>query len=153
MNWKRSSSSQRPKGLTLLEVVVSLVLLATLLVGSLMAHGRHVRQVKRAKLRLEAVQGADRLLTEWFREVERVPKSSRGPIAGSPALAWRTESIPDVNTEPLAVEVVRLTVTAMDAGPADPPLTHVDVLVPRPAAQDASGRNGSAQEGHIHRER
>lgn len=144
MTSKRSSRSWPAKGMTLLELVVSLALVGTLLVGSLMAFGRHVRQARHARLRLEAVRSADRLLTQWFTENGHVPVSGEGSVSGADELTWQTETVTTDGAEALAVSAVRLTIKRRDASNEEPALASVYLVVPEKSATGPE-RNGHAE--------
>lgn len=131
MRSNKSSNSWPPKGLTLLEVVLSLALVGTLLTTSLMAFGRHARQVRRANLRREAVRAADQLLREWFGPAGHVPVAGEGRLGTDGSLVWRTETVVELGAESLAIDVVRLTIRAADAKPGDLALASVTVAAPR----------------------
>jgi prepilin-type N-terminal cleavage/methylation domain-containing protein len=122
------------RGLTLIEVVASLLLLSSLLAGILVAYGRHARQVRRAQQRIQAVASADHMLADWFRASTRVPKASSGSVPGDKKLRWRTR--PVNGTEPqtaLDVEVVRLEILE-DSEETEreetEPLVSIDLVAP-----------------------
>jgi type II secretory pathway pseudopilin PulG len=74
---------------TLVEVIASLMLLGTLLVGILVAHRRHDHQIRTSKLRLEAIEAADRLLCECRAKGSWGPLASSGRFADRSDLVWR----------------------------------------------------------------
>ncbi len=84
-------TTQKNLAFTLLEVVVGLVLLATVLVSSLLALGRHQRQLRLASDRDSAISIADKLLARWMDSSARVPISTSASLAERPGWIWRTE--------------------------------------------------------------
>jgi type II secretory pathway pseudopilin PulG len=74
---------------TLVEVVASLMLLGTLLVGILTAHRRHSEQVRGAKERLAAVAAAERLLEAWRADGVWGATSTSGTFKDNSEFAWR----------------------------------------------------------------
>lgn len=77
------------RAFTLVEVVASLMLLGTLLVGILTAHRRHVEQIRNAKTRLAAIAVAENLLEQWRKEGTWGAVARGGTIKGSSEFAWR----------------------------------------------------------------
>lgn len=80
-------------GLTLIEVVAGLVLMATLLVALVRATAVHRRNVVLAEERLEAIQYADRFLTKWSAEQRTQPTSQRGTVAGRANWVWQMRPV------------------------------------------------------------
>lgn len=74
---------------TLVEVVASLMLVGTLLVGILTAHRRHVQQVTSAKERLAAVAAADQLLDSWRAAGAWGATTSSGTFKNNNNLVWK----------------------------------------------------------------
>ena len=70
------------KGLTLIEVVVSLALLSTLFVGVLMAFNRHAEQIRGSRRTLDVVRRLDALLYEWRTQGGTVPQDDTGKFPG-----------------------------------------------------------------------
>ena len=81
------------RGFTLLEVVVGLMLLATVLVASLLALGKQRRILRQANDRQQAISLADTLLTAWHQTTAGIPLRGAGPIAERPGWWWQTEVI------------------------------------------------------------
>ncbi len=115
--------------MTLIEVVAGLALLTAVLGGILTAKTRFARQWARADQRVRAVEAADRLLTQWWQDYARVPRSGGGIVPGNAALAWQTRPVASADLEPVGGQIVRLTVGR--AGEPDSVLATVDVIVPR----------------------
>lgn len=118
---RRGGGSGR-RGLSLVEVIVGLALLATLVVGLFSALTLHQRQIHRAERDLHAQQIADRLLSSWFSVplgVSPVPRWSQGAVPGEPRWLWRTRPVGLVRVERRVVEVVRLEI--VETLPSRPP--------------------------------
>lgn len=135
----------RRTAVTLIEVVVALVLLATLVTGMVTAYSAHYRQALLASRRQDAIQAADRLLAQWYASADpQVPRSSFGILPGASTYVWRTEIVHRSVIESLPVEVVRLRVFSSSAvtpsgqlkttelRDAPAPLAQVDVILPVP---------------------
>lgn len=75
------------RGMTLVEVVCAIALLSTLLVGMLVAHARHIRQIEKARFVLEGTQLADRFLAEAFLE-DRVFEIGESGSLAMPEYRW-----------------------------------------------------------------
>src|SRR3982751_5795038 len=124
MRRKPNNSSQRSgapairRGMTLVEVVASLALLASLLVGLLLAKARYTRQSALADRRLEAVRAADRLVTEGWGGPTRFPRRGAGRIDGPNDLSWQTDLVANPALGELGAQVVRLEVIDDRAGGA-----------------------------------
>ena len=119
----------RRAGFTLIEVVVGLVLMATLLVGLVLATTVHKRSLKRASDKLAAVAEADALLVDLTRQrAEWWPAA--GPVADRPAWQWSTRAV--VAARPLGVPVQTVRLTIVDTA-SQPPveLVAVDVVAPQ----------------------
>ena len=87
-------------GLTLIEVVAALALMATLLVAVLTIRSGLTRRRASADRRLRAVAAADGLLTTWWADPTTFPVDRSGPVPADPALGWSTRVLP--NPPPLA---------------------------------------------------
>lgn len=127
--------------MTLIEVLTSLAILGTVLVGLIMAKARHTRQSAQASQYIEACAIADQLLESWWASNEGIPLESSGPIEGKPEWSWLTQSLdapqlfseaptsfrPSVNEEAMSLpmEVVRLEVL----GAEQELLASVELLV------------------------
>ncbi len=133
MQRKLKTSSRHLPGVTLVEVLGGLVLLGTLLTGLLLAKSQAQRQYTDAGDKLEAIELADRLLTEWFSRPDHWPRDDTGPIDGHEDLRWRTETVSDEAARELGLERVRLTIT--ESTGSNQPLTSVEVLIPTPAPE------------------
>lgn len=126
------SRGHRP-GMTLVEVVVGLMLLASLGVGTLLACGAHQRQLQRASERMEAVEIADQLLASWYASGQRLPRAATGQIQlVSDRWIWQTRVIRQARVESLPVEVVRLELSRLTSTGARRHVSSVDLLAPVP---------------------
>lgn len=116
-----------PKAFTLVEVVASLLLLGTLLVGLLSAHRQHTRQIRSAELRLEAIAAADQLLKSWQTEGTWGSVKSSGRFKDHEKFVWQwtVRTSPDLRGLPAAVG--RLNVFSVD-GDQEEPLVSVELL-------------------------
>ena len=103
-----SRSTSKRGAFTLLEVVVGLVLLATVLVASLLALGRHQRQVRMSADRYAAISIADRLLASWFDSAKAIPLLASAVIVERPGWLWRTEVVANRTVMGRNCTVVRL---------------------------------------------
>ena len=119
----------RRRGLTLIEVVAALALMATLLVAVLTIKAALTRRRAAADRRLRAVAAADALLTQWWADPATFPVGRSGPVAADPSLAWSTRVLPNPVAARLGGRVVRLDVR-------DPAVVlSVDLLLPPPEEQ------------------
>ena len=100
--------------MTLVEVVVGLMLLATLLVAILAAFGRHVRQVRHGQIRLEAARAADALLAEWFAEGGNLPREDEGVMPDNARFLWRITPVEDNVDETFDMGTIRFEVFYRD---------------------------------------
>lgn len=81
------------RGFILLEVVIGLVLLATVLVTSLLALGKQRRILRQANDRQQAISLADAFLTKWHQSTTGVPLWGSGPIVERAGWWWQTEVV------------------------------------------------------------
>ena len=105
---KRKPHVPTRNALTLVEVVVGLVLMATVLVGSLLASSAHRRQFRNASNKLVAVGIADDLLHQFDSRREGAPRSAVGAIAGRRDWVWRTSVVGTTAPAGIAMPVIRL---------------------------------------------
>lgn len=108
----------RDRGLTLIEVLAGLALLAALLMTILTARSRAALQWSRANERIRAVEAADRLLSEWWQDPKSFPRAGEGVVAGVDGFRWRTRIVRNRVAERLSTEVVRLEVGRITPGGA-----------------------------------
>lgn len=126
---RASRTWTRTAGLTLVELLASLALLAVLAATVAGAHGRLSRQWHSAEQQLAASAAADRLLNRWWSGEEEMPFAGRGQIeqADGKLLHWRTRIVEQqVLNQPLATLRLELTEAG---GSWHPPLVAVELLV------------------------
>jgi type II secretory pathway pseudopilin PulG len=114
----------RREAFTLVEVIASLLLLSTLLVATLVAHGRHARQIRAAKEQLAAVAAAEELLSEWNSSGQTGAPAREGKISGPLQLGWRWEVIETPELRPMGAAIGRLQIVSA----AGKSLTTIDVV-------------------------
>lgn len=132
------ASWRRRCGVTLIEVLASLALLGSLAVAMVLSRGRLVDQHRSSEQKLEAVQAADELLTQWWSgEVKQVPVDASGVLAHHPGWTWQTQLIPTRSQNSYDAQIVRLTILNGSELGQLVELTSVDLVMPR---QAESGR-------------
>lgn len=149
---RTSSRIWRPAGLTLIEVVASVVLLATVLTGMVIAKSRHTRQLALSQRISTAVRAADELIATWHLSSDGVPVDRTGSIAGDESLHWRTRLVAGHELESWRASVVRVEVMdanhqATDASMEAKPLVSVDIVVPEVRSGRSSGKRTFEQAG------
>lgn len=118
-------------GFTLLEVVLALVLLATLLVSSLLALGRHRQALRFASDRQQAITVADALLSSWYQSPQGIPLLASAPIANRAGWWWKTEVVAQRPVFGRLHTVVRLQIVVRSASSQrEISLAAVEVLQP-----------------------
>ena len=121
MKWINSANHN--SGMTLVEVVAGLALMATLIASLLAVKMRVVHQSHLAQRRQEAIAAADQLLTQWWQNPKTFPRSAAGSTPSG--LAWRTKIVPSATAAAAGGQVVRLEV--FDDNGAD---AAVELLLP-----------------------
>ncbi|MDM4015768.1 type IV pilus modification PilV family protein [Roseiconus lacunae] len=121
-------SSARRNGLTLIEVVIALVLMASVLVGSILAFTTHRRQLSRAEKRVQATFLADQWIETFLSSNERIPVPGRGVLSETPNWYWKTSVAGQTVITNVPVRIVRLEI--VDALQSGPPLVQVDLVQP-----------------------
>ena len=87
--------SKPNSGLTLVEVIFSLVLVGTLMVTLLMAHRRNTDQLALAEKQLVAIDALDQMMVAFYRPSDgQFPEQPlfeqiTGEVPGKPELRWR----------------------------------------------------------------
>ncbi len=146
----KSSIRSRTSGLTLVEVVISIVLLSTLLTGMLVAHSRHIRQMTKARQIRRATELADELIATWFSSDEPFAGGIQGVFAADSEFYWTTDArlggTDNLNwrTQVVSVQVFHRAVN--DASP----LVSVEMIEalpedPRPASDSPADAPGEEQ--------
>lgn len=118
------------KGITLIEVLGGLTLLATLVVALVAIEARYTRQWAESGRRLDAVKAADALLTDWWKRLDDFPRDESGDVPGTAHLRWRTIVVDKEVIPELACQKVRLEI--VDRNVADRALVAVELLLPPP---------------------
>jgi Tfp pilus assembly protein PilV len=134
----RNRLSQR--GITLIEVVASLALLATLLVALLQTKTGATLRIASAKQKLAAVGVADQMLATWWAGSDHVPVPAEGTLPND--LAWRTRFVANTSARAMRCEVVRLEMFSTSR--LDVPLVSVDLLQ-APPNRSRSGSESKAK--------
>lgn len=118
-NCARGHLPRRP-AFTLLELVLGSVLMASLLVGLLLALAeyRHTRQL--AINRQKAAQLADQLLASWHDSASGIPLNARGRLATDDAWWWQTSVSRRQDIFGLSSVVVRIEVMHREANQLKP---------------------------------
>jgi prepilin-type N-terminal cleavage/methylation domain-containing protein len=83
------SSSSGRRGLTLVEVIAGLVLLATLLTSVLAAFKTHAGQIRAARDRLKASELAEGLLGDWMARNQLPAVGTQKPLPDTEGWMWR----------------------------------------------------------------
>jgi Tfp pilus assembly protein FimT len=118
------------RGLTLVEVIAGLVLLATLLTTVLAAFKTHAAQIRGSHERLKANEIAKELLSGWLAKGALPPVGTQQALAGTEDWIWRllaNDSQPSgsINIGSVRVEIVR----SQNSAPEEI-LTSVVLVVP-----------------------
>lgn len=103
-------------GITLIEVIAAIGLLAALLGAAVIASARHTRQTRLAADRLAAQAIADGLLAGWLVDNAGQIAEPRGRVAGRPGWEWRLSGRIERDLEPFGLHVGRLEILR----PAEP---------------------------------
>lgn len=94
-------------GFTLLEVIVALVLMGSVLAGSLVAFSRHRQQLALAEKRIEAAMIADQLVGQLASPETGLPRGAGGPVLGKPGWSWQTSLVGTSVLAGVPVDLVR----------------------------------------------
>lgn len=96
----QSGKSWLRSGITLIEVVVGLALMASLLASALLAGSSHLRQMRAAADKRQATELLDRFLSQWslhdFQHDHAVAASSRlnaDCVISDPEIMWRRDAV------------------------------------------------------------
>ncbi len=106
----QSHLAQPRRGLTLVEVIAGLALMASLLATMVVAYSAHLRQHRNAQRKVLAVELLDRQLEEWRRASVPIPVPSAGEFLDKPEFHWQTELVPNATLAQFHSEVVRIEV-------------------------------------------
>ncbi|MEM6689187.1 MAG: prepilin-type N-terminal cleavage/methylation domain-containing protein [Planctomycetota bacterium] len=116
------------RGFTLIEVIVSMVLLATLLATSIVAIGRQQRQLRFAKDRVEACSMAESILASMETTREGIPSRGNGPIVGKPSWIWQTRVVGSSQPFGVRLSVIRFAIAKREDNGRVRELVRVEVL-------------------------
>ena len=125
---KSSSRPLRGKAFTLLEVIVGLTLMATMLVGSLLAFAAHQRQARFADAKLQAVAVADELLDRFSGSPGGLPPAGRGAIPGKPGWFWQTTPARAIAPAQIPVRIIRFQIFSQKPNGPLTPLVTVELV-------------------------
>ncbi len=110
-----SRSSRHRSGISLIEVVASIVLLVTMFMLLLKGWNQHQRQIRQAERRLQAVRLVDEQLVTWYSSVNRPPVDASGVFSGGPPFYWKTRmSSGTDNGLPSSLRLLQLQVYGAD---------------------------------------
>lgn len=126
----RGGPLRRANGFTLLEVVVGLVLMASVLVSSMLAFTAHQRQLRYAEAKLEAVLVADALLESFTSSRDGIPPAASGPVNGRAGWYWRTQVVGVTAPADISLQVIRLQVLGPVREGSSRVLASLDVVRP-----------------------
>jgi len=117
------------RGLTLVEVVAGLVLLATLLASILVAFGSQAAQIRAARDRMAAIDMADRLLSEWTSQNAIPAVGTQQSLPGTENWSWRVVAKKSAELERTGVSSVCVQVFRSPQTGTERVLASVDVIV------------------------
>jgi type II secretion system protein I len=117
------------RGLTLIEVLAALAILATMLWGVLAVKTSAIRQAHRAEQQLVAVEIADQLLNQWCASGE-TPVPDEGGLEAHPSWGWRTTIVSDSESEVWGSEIAELQIVDLSGDKEYPPILSVQFLLP-----------------------
>lgn len=119
------------RGMTLVEVVVGIALLAMLLVLILSSFRVHASQIRSAKQRMEAIRRADSLLTVWSASGGIPPVGEQEPIPERPGWSWRiVRGTGSDELYQIGASAIRLEIVDSQDQQEKLPLASVELLVP-----------------------
>lgn len=126
-------------GLTLIEVIAAIAILGTVLVGIVMAKGRHMRQMALTHRQADIVSATDDLISRWWLNGQTIPAPRSGTLSGDPTLVWQTRLVTHPVLKSLEAQVVRLEVFDTRALPGEQvassePIIQMDLVVSMPPA-------------------
>lgn len=122
---KKSWTPLPRRGITLVEVVAGLALLATLLVAILTAYRAHLGQMRQAQYRLGALAAAEQLLNGWSQAGGWPQPGETGTIDEDRPFAWRMSSDRAIVLGRAEIETRRLELMAVESAPGARPLASV----------------------------
>jgi prepilin-type N-terminal cleavage/methylation domain-containing protein len=107
-------SRKSRRGVTLIEVLAGLIVLAVLISSIAVARGRLLRQDAEARRKTAAADAVDRMLATWVGgagQDDAMPVPARGDLQGVDGCTWRTSWAPvDAGAARVGAGVVRVEV-------------------------------------------
>jgi prepilin-type N-terminal cleavage/methylation domain-containing protein len=105
------SRKSRP-GVTLIEIIVGLVILAVLISSMIVARGRFLRQWSDGQRKIQAAAAVDRMLAAWIggEGEDSIPVPAQGALEDVEGCTWRTSLLNEPSATRLGAAVVRLEV-------------------------------------------
>jgi prepilin-type N-terminal cleavage/methylation domain-containing protein len=128
--WKCSGR----RGLTLVEVIAGLVLMATLLTAVLAAFKAHAGQIRGARERMRASELAEDLLSGWQAEGALPALGTQKPLAGTDGWVWRLLGNEPQQSGPTGIGSVRVEIVRPRNAAEEDVLASVSLVVPGNAA-------------------
>lgn len=104
----------RARALTLIEVVASLVLVATTVTALLAASGRSLEQLHSAREQQTASVLAKELINQWILEAPAEGEATEGHFHGYPGWRWTRQSAPYPWLTETTLEELTLTIHRLD---------------------------------------
>lgn len=137
MNRCRPFSRKSRAGVTLIEIVVGLVVLAVLVSSVTLARGRLMRQWSETERTVQAAKALDQMMAGWIGggDADSIPVPSRGPLQGVEGCIWRTNWMADPAATQIGAGVVRVEVFE-----GRNRLLEIDVLKHKRTRADAEGQ-------------
>jgi prepilin-type N-terminal cleavage/methylation domain-containing protein len=110
MNRCRPFSRKSRPGVTLIEIVVGLVVLAVLVSSVTLARGRLMRQWSEAERKVQAASAVDQMMAGWIGggDSDSIPVPSQGTLQGVEGCIWRTNWAADGTAQRIGARVVRV---------------------------------------------
>lgn len=105
-------------GFTLLEVVLGMVLLASLVSGSVLALSRHNLAVRHAQLRRDAAGVGESMIDRWIESRSGIPLRASGSVPDRVGWRWTTEPIAARVLLGVPVRIIQFRIVASDSGSA-----------------------------------
>ncbi len=124
------SNSSTRRGLTLVEVIAGLVLLATLLTAVLAAFKAHAAQIRGARDRLKASETAEELVSSWAAQGALPAVGTQKALAGTDGWSWRVLANDSQPSGPVKIGSVRIEIIRPRDVAGDEVLASVALVVP-----------------------
>lgn len=133
------STSYRARGLSLIEVVVGMAILAMFLTAIFLSQARLTKQSAIACKKADAICAVNELLATWAMDWQTLPTDDNGTIAGHEHLQWTTRLTDTSELEKLGLQKVELIVTDSTLAENTEPLLQMElaVMLPPPPSSPA----------------